>query len=128
MRRDMELVRNLLIEIADEVQQFNLNPGHLNADEIAKENDKLIKYHLEIMEQAGLITYEMMNFMGGTVSFSNVKLTWHGQDYLSSIENENVWNKTKEVAKTKGFEIAKMSFDLLFDLALKQGKQLIGLE
>ncbi|MGA3678139.1 DUF2513 domain-containing protein [Lysinibacillus agricola] len=129
MRRDMELVRKLLIDTADNVSEYNLIIIPDNQGQVEQaERDKLIKYHLEIMRQNHLLDFEAHDYLDGSCSIINVQLTWAGQDYLSNIEDDTIWNKTKSVAQEKGLEIAKLSFDLLKNLAAQQAKQLLGIE
>lgn len=125
----MELVRKLLIDTADNVSEYNLIIIPDNQDQVEQaERDKLIKYHLEIMRQNHLLDFEAHDYFDGSCSIINVQLTWAGQDYLSNIEDDTIWNKTKSVAQEKGLEIAKLSFDLLKNLAAQQAKQLLGIE
>lgn len=129
MRRDMELVRKLLIDTADNVSEYNLIIIPDNQGQVEQaERDKLLKYHLEIMRQNHLLDFEAHDYLDGSCSIINVQLTWAGQDYLSNIEDDTIWNKTKNVAQEKGLEIAKLSFDLLKNLAAQQAKQLLGIE
>ncbi|WP_423475373.1 DUF2513 domain-containing protein [Lysinibacillus agricola] len=125
----MELVRKLLIDTADNVSEYNLIIIPDNQGQVEQaERDKLIKYHLEIMRQNHLLDFEAHDYLDGSCSIINVQLTWAGQDYLSNIEDDTIWNKTKSVAQEKGLEIAKLSFDLLKNLAAQQAKQLLGIE
>ncbi|MCS5503368.1 DUF2513 domain-containing protein [Lysinibacillus sp. A4] len=125
----MELVRKLLIDTADNVSEYNLIIIPDNQGQVEQaERDKLLKYHLEIMRQNHLLDFEAHDYLDGSCSIINVQLTWAGQDYLSNIEDDTIWNKTKNVAQEKGLEIAKLSFDLLKNLAAQQAKQLLGIE
>ncbi|MEA0554191.1 DUF2513 domain-containing protein [Lysinibacillus irui] len=125
----MELVRKLLIDTADNVSEYNLIIIPDNQGQVEQaERDKLIKYHLEIMRQNHLLDFEAHDYLDGSCSIINVQLTWAGQDYLSNIEDDTIWSKTKSVAQEKGLEIAKLSFDLLKNLAAQQAKQLLGIE
>lgn len=121
MKRDMELVRKILIDISE-------GNTKLDIDSNSKE-DLIYDYHLEIMEQAGLITFKKQVFMGGSAFYVEPpKLTWAGNDYLDSISNEGIWAKTKEVIKEKGMEVSNVPFEVLIELSKLQVKKWIGLE
>lgn len=126
MRRDMELVRNLLIEIANGRYTFHLESGHFSElIEEEKNQNIIVREHLYLMRQAELIEFTDMDF---AEIISDVKLTWKGQDYLSAIESDTVWNKSKEIVKSKGLEVTKISFDTLWQIAIQQSKQLLGID
>ena len=121
MKRDMELVRKILIDISEDNTKLDI-------DSNSKE-DLIYDYHLEIMEQAGLITFKKQVFMGGSAFYVEPpKLTWYGNDYLDAISSENVWSKTKEIIKEKGMEVSNVPFEVLIELAKLQVKNWIGLE
>ena len=129
MRRDMELVRKILIDTAEGVSDYNLQLGrYANADvEDVRLDEKLI-YHIKIMCQKDLLTFKTMDELEGDCKIFDVELTWEGQDYLSAIEDDKIWNKTKGIAKEKGLEIAQISFEVVKNLAIQQSKKLLGIE
>ena len=120
MKRDMELVRRILLDIAD---------GKVK-DRFSKQNaeDQKYIYHLRIMKQAGLVVFNEDEDMTETINIDGLELTWSGNDYLDAISNDNVWNKTKEHIKQKGLGLGDLTFDVLKDLAIRQARMLIGLE
>lgn len=119
MKRDMELIRKLLIDISEGKAKQELSYD--------LEEDMIYEYHLDIMQQADLITLDKQGFMGG-IFVGEPRLTWTGNDYLDSIANETVWSKTKEVIKNKGLEASSMPLDILIDLAKQQFKNWIGID
>lgn len=132
MRRDLDLVRQLLIEVADGETHKELHSevSALKNPQLSKEliaNDLAIEYHLDIMKEANLVHFKKNSYMDGTISFDELKLTWAGQDYLSNIENDTVWRNAKSIAKEKGLELTKMSLSLAVELAIQEGKRLLGI-
>jgi len=101
MKRDMDLVRNILLSIADK----NQTPSQ---DEI--ENDEL-QYHLWIMQEAGLINYFSRFDTEGGSAKNSLELTWQGNEFLEAARNESNWKKAKEVTLKKAgsisFEVIK---------------------
>lgn len=120
MKRDMELVRDLLISIEEHSGEKRWS--------VPKELDTHIaKAHLELMEQAGLVTLSASRTSVIVVIY-DVKLTWDGHEYLNAIRNDTVWNKVKDGVKEKGIQFTDLTFTLLKEYAISEGKKMIGLE
>lgn len=120
MKRDMEFVRKILIDISEgKIRQ------ELSFD---SEEDLKYHYHLQIMEQAGLVKYKEIASMDGTYYIDEPRLTWAGNDYLDAIFNEGVWSKTKEVIKGKGMEVSNVPFEVIIELAKAQLKHWFGMD
>lgn len=124
MKRDMEYVRQLLINISDGNYKHNLNLGH---DSKTKVDDENYYYHLNIMQQAGLITFKENKYMGGTLLI-NVQMTWLGNDFYDSMKEETLWNKAKENAKQRGVELTNVPFDVVGAFLKSKAIELLGLE
>lgn len=120
MRRDMELVRKILID--------TMNDDVKNVYKDEDEQDKSILYHLDIMKQAGLIDFKKDGDWSKNTYIEDLKLTWNGNEYLDALQNDNVWEKTKTHIKQKGFELGEVTFDFLKELAIQQARKLIGLD
>lgn len=118
MKRDMEFVRNLLI---------NISEGKYKVELTDSEEDKKYLYHLKIMKQAGLIDYAVKTFYDGAFIDNGPELTWNGNDFLDSIKSDNVWEKTKGVLKEKGTELSSIPFSILVELAKEQFKVTFGI-
>ena len=94
MKRDMDLVRELLIGISEGKDKGGL----LKTSDYTEEQ---VKYHLKIMSERGLVDVKVTNvttkdserrdYMLGLLG----QLTWEGQDFLQAIEEQTVWDKTK---------------------------------
>lgn len=127
MKRDMDFVRKLVIDFSEGVGKTQFSTDYSTGD--IQQVDANIKYlyHLEIMRQAGLITYNKQTYFEGAFLTHVPQLTWKGQDFLSAIEDEGLWNKTKDAMKKKGLEVGKVSFDTLLDFAKFKAKEKLGL-
>lgn len=115
MRRDMEYCINLLKGFSKgEFQKvfYERSPFDEKPEEVLQESEKYL-YHLRILEDAGFIEYKLDEFDEGTFLVNCPVI---------------LWNKTKEAAKNKGFEIAKMPIDLVVSFAKMKAKEILGME
>lgn len=117
MKRDMDLVRNLLLEIEGGRRAFELMTpdiaeilGEDGAGKMPREQAELIEYHLALLDEAGLITIQAK--LSGAV-WQIGQITWAGHDFLDTIRDPAIWRETKAGAKQAG----GFSLDLLKALA-----------
>lgn len=117
MKRDLELVRDLLLKIEAGQKVFETLSSEyaamLHVTDLPPltqaEADALLG-HLDLLENAGLIEISSRSTSG---SIYVKGLTWSGHDFLDSVRDPEIWAKTKKGAEeAKGF-----TFDLLKDLA-----------
>ena len=120
MKRDLELVRNILLLIEE-----NNDGGKLKLPD--DWNRKNVAYHLKILDQAGYVENKT-TWADNKPIIIYATLTWDGHEFLDSIKNNNVWNKTKDGIKTKGFELSSVPFNVLKEYASLQIRNLFGLE
>ena len=103
MKRDMDLIRKILFEIESK-KPFevihNLSIEGYDKQEVA--------YHCEMLYQEGLIknyySGDCDNF-DGVLFFRGQDLTWQGHDFLETIRQDTIWNKTKKTIAEKGLAI-----------------------
>ncbi|WP_374545055.1 DUF2513 domain-containing protein [Rhodoblastus sp.] len=113
MKRDMDLIRELLLKL----EALPMRPGGVvtispDAEEIAVAGHDVeqIEYHLSLILEAGLIEQLDVHPMFG-ISFR--RLSWQGHDFLDSVRDPRIWEKTKKGAEAAG----GFTVDLLKDLA-----------
>ena len=118
MKRDMELVRQILLAIEaykDLKQDLKF--------EIEGYSEEQIMYHMKILADGGLIeAIDASTFEG--ICFIPQGLTWSGYEFLDAIRNETVWKQTKEVVRDKG---GSLPFEVLKSLAIEFLKKFVGL-
>lgn len=117
MERDMELIRDLLIEFK----------GYQAGSSVTADNEKE-DYHIYLLLESGLIEAKITNYMGGSRSFDNLHITTAGHDFIDAAQNETVWKKTKDVLKQKGVEISGVPIGVLKELLKTKMKEYIGLQ
>lgn len=101
MKRDMDLVREILLEI--EKQYVSTALYNLEVDGY---NIATIAYHCKILHEAGLISAYKAQYADNTIySFSVGSLTWEGNDYLDKVRDNSIWRKTKDVITQKGLPL-----------------------
>lgn len=99
MRRDLDLVREILREVAE-------SDGAVDARALATEGHPFeeVAYHFGIMIDAGLAEGDVTRSWGGGAVCARIdRLTWAGNDFLDAVASDRVWSKVKRtVAKTVG--------------------------
>ena len=132
MKRDMDLVRNLLLEIEDGRRAFDLlTPeiaeilGEDGAGKMPREQAELIEYHLALLDEAGLITIQAK--LSGAV-WQIGQITWAGHDFLDTIRDPAIWRETKAGAKQAGGFSIELLKALAKGLIKKKIEQHTGVE
>jgi hypothetical protein len=120
MKRNWDTVREILVA-AEELPAGNA----LTTISFPAERLSEITYHIEILTEAGIIQAAISSELGGgTPHFHVWRLTWEGHEFLDSIRNDNMWNRTKSFITDKG---ASMSFDVIKNVALSFTNEALGL-
>lgn len=94
MRRDLDLVRSILIYVEDA-------DSEVDAGDMATKRwpIELVAYHVRLMAHHGLIdvSRDISDMNGSTIELTVAGITWDGQDYLDSIREPKVWKKVKKI-------------------------------
>ncbi len=105
MRRDMDVVRDILLAVRDATGPVSLIP------EMPKET---FAAHAQLLEEAGFVMAalrpEGKRLASDAVIF---RLTWSGHDFLDAVRDPAIWTQTKNGAEAAG----GFTVDLLKDLA-----------
>lgn len=97
MKRNWDMIRNILLRVEE------LEPNALlTLDSFPMNEHSEISYHLEILEEAGLLHGKIHKTPGGSPhSFHLIRLTWLGYDFLESIRSEAMWEEIKAQLNSK---------------------------
>jgi hypothetical protein len=98
MKRDMDLVRELLLKLEAEPLDgdlYSVDPEGLG---ITGRTHEEIAYHMVLLIDGGLLDAE--RDMSG--QFAARKLTWAGHDFLDSVRDPKIWRATKDRVKQAG--------------------------
>lgn len=107
MKRDMDLVRTILLALADSDEP--LWSTDLVTDEHSRD---VIGYHFLILDEAGLIMANVKP-AGDDPYYIAVasRLTWEGNDFLDAVRDESIWKRVRStIGKITGgasFEVFK---------------------
>ena len=111
MKRDMDLIRTMLLEVESWPPGARVPSTRIVIEPYTEEQ---IRYHAELLHDAGLI--------GGVVAVHRAtgdrptivgRLTWRGHEFVDSIRSDSVWMAMKDRAKLVG---GSLSMELLAEL------------
>ncbi len=94
MRRDMDLVREILMQLADA-------EGPLDSSAFTGEGRSrdLVGYHIQIMAEGGLISATVVASSSSPYALAQAdRLTWAGNEFLDSVRSPAVWSRVKMAA------------------------------
>src|SRR5437016_614225 len=98
MKRDMELVRKILLAIEEE--PTGRAPRELK---IEGYTDDEIGHHAYLMAEAGLIDGARVDGMHSpSRQVHPTVITWAGHEFLAASRDESIWKKAMGIVKEKG--------------------------
>ncbi|CAN5842773.1 DUF2513 domain-containing protein [soil metagenome] len=119
MKRDMDLIRTLLLhfeEETDERRGVPVPPVKRDGQDVSKDE---LDYHVKLLNEERLIE----TTKGEQGWFVN-SLTWKGHEFLDATRDDKIWKKVShEVAKKGG----GFTIDILKALAIKFLNEQLGL-
>lgn len=101
MKRDMDLVRKILLEIEEKYVSTAIYGLEVEGYDTAA-----VAYHCKILYEAGLISDYKAAFGDDDIECFGVgSLTWDGHDYLDKVRDDTLWAKTKDTIVQKGLPL-----------------------
>lgn len=98
MRRDMDLIRKILLAVED--GEHGYAPHELT---LAGYSEEQVNYHCYLLVQAGLAEGVDNTTMDSTSPSSAIlNLTWQGHEFIASARSPNIWSQTKAVMHKVG--------------------------
>lgn len=135
MKRDMDLIRVILMDI-EANENINGKFTISDADFGATGADRTaLQYHLRLLMDAGYIegkdllqsakdskldVHRMMVEEGAPILVT--RMTWDGHDFLDTVRDSKVWEKTKDALQGVG----GVGIDTIKDVAKEIGKAVIN--
>jgi uncharacterized protein DUF2513 len=119
MKRDMDLIRQILLRIetegTDDKRLFLKIEGYSEGE---------ISYHVKLLAEAGLIrAMDMERGVLGSIWWP-ISLTWNGHDFLDAARDDTNWNKAKSLV---GAKVASASFEVFKAVLSELAKSALGL-
>lgn len=101
MKRDMDLIRLILLKIEEEYGSHTLLDLSIDGYDM-----ETVAYHCKLLFEAGFVSYyDSIYSSGGLDGFQVGSITWNGHDYLDKVRDNSVWHKTKEIIKKNGLPL-----------------------
>jgi hypothetical protein len=128
MKRDMDLIRELLLKL--EALPLAMGdvwtiPSDAPALAVPGYGVHQIDYHLSLIWEAGFIDDANASPMFG-IGFRS--LTWEGHDFLDSVRDPKIWEKTKKGVEGAGGFTVDLLKDLAKGLVKKQIEEYTGVK
>jgi hypothetical protein len=114
MKRDMDLIRNMLLLIEAD---SDVPPKTVKADTFLDlcDNPSMIALHLELLADSGLVDLRKMP----NGSYEVKRITGAGYDYLDSVRSAKVWRNVKDRLSVVG----GASFEIIKAVAIEEVKK-----
>ncbi|MCF6327166.1 MAG: DUF2513 domain-containing protein [Devosiaceae bacterium] len=127
MKRDMDIVRGLLLKIE---KYGTVNMGSLMSESPTAGEVNQTNYHLKMLiEEAGMVRGEVCVTMDrASVEWIDLDLTWQGHDFLDSVRDPEIWRLAKDGAQKVGGLSIELLGELAKGLVKQQIKKLTGVE
>lgn len=124
MKRDMELIRTIMLKIEESQQKVQ----KVTCDGVPQE---IVNYNIMLMIDGGLLEGSYKPLKNGSMSTPLIhieKLTWEGHEFLDNLRKDQIWEKIKNDFKESSMEtIKQVSKDLALGFAKKQTQELLKL-
>lgn len=123
MKRDMDLVRAILFAVESAGEGQILSNSGLQVDGFTAGQ---ISAHVQLLEEAGFLRASISQEIGHVTArgFHIYGLTWSGHEFLDTVRDASVWEKTKSTIVSRG---GSLSFEVVKALAMGFLKQQLGL-
>lgn len=118
MKRDMDLVRSILLEV-EKADSYN-KPFELEVEEYSSDQ---VAHHLLLLRDAGLLAVEESSNWSESYVLP-IRLTWSGTEFLDATRDDTRWNRAKEIVQEKG---GGLMIDVLKGVLTQLARQAAGL-
>ena len=118
MRRDMDLIRRILIMVGD-------SPVPLQATVFVDDMHpfETVAYHIDLIGQAHLADTSITRMSGDVIPRAEVgPLTWDGNEFLDAIRSDTIWTRVKQRV---GATVGSTTIDVIKALAVKLASDML---
>ena len=117
MKRDMDLIRDILLEIEKSSDESN----RIEIHSVGEYSSSEINGHLKLLVDVGYVDANTISSFEGTTYLIR-GLTWDGHEFLNDVRSENVWSGVKEKLKRVG---GSASLSVIKQVAAEISKRLM---
>ena len=124
MKRDLELIREILLAVEEKSDAANIMPAEkldLPGRSIAE-----INYHLLLLDEAGYLRC-IDNSSDNEIRYYVLRLTWEGHEFLDAARSTTNWTKAKSVIGGVGSFTLEIVKKVLADIALQSARSALNL-
>ena len=115
MKRDMDLIRLLLLQIE----------GEPPAPHLSGYTDQQKLYHLALLIEADLVDGRVVHNGQAEVAQAHViRLTWKGHEFLDAARDQGVWDQAWKKLREQGFQV---TIAVMTELLTAVAKSRLGL-
>jgi Hypothetical protein (DUF2513) len=120
MKREMDLVRQILKKVEDEAAA----QGLLSELAIENHDHATVCAHVELLIEAGLLKGKLLITQERAVGFVISRLTWDGHDFIDLAREDTLWAKAESSVLKNG---SSFTFGLLLEWLKAEVRNRIGL-
>jgi hypothetical protein len=114
MKRDMDLVRKLLLLIEEEGHDRN---GWIEEIAVEGYTDLQVSQHIWLLGNGGFI--EIIDLSAEETCYRPRCLTWRGTEFVETVRDRDIWDRTKSIAGRVGTG----SLSMLMEIATKVAQE-----
>jgi hypothetical protein len=119
MKRDMELIRTILINAEDDKYPYG---GRVCVEGYSEET---CAYHVALMQDVGLVDAEVIRTSETPNAAARIdRLTSAGHDFCDAIRNDTVWTRAKQKIVKHG---TSAGLTVLIEIAKLEVRHFVGL-
>lgn len=121
MPRDLDLLRLILLKMESDSEARKFFSSSFATE---KYDEKTVSAHLKMLLDAGYIEASKVSRIGQPHDDYIVKsITMAGHDYLDTVRDDTVWDKTKKKVKETGLSV---SLEMIKSVAVAMLKETLG--
>ena len=103
MRLNYDCIRDFLVATEEIPFDSRVSMSHyLGHDRLPNYDEPTVRYTAKQLCNAGFIDFIESKTIGAPFDGFFFDLTWDGHQFLETIRQDNVWSKTKSIAKSVG--------------------------
>jgi hypothetical protein len=125
MKRDMELIRELLLAIEAKKDPFYQSTElEINSERSLEE----VNYNLQLLTDANLVKADIESTFDSPIPDVFIRrMTWEGHEFLDKARDESIWSTAKETIMKKGLSLESVGFGALTQVLASAVKQILSL-